>query len=200
MYNTDEEIDNELEALRRQIQEEAAQPEVLQPEQEEALPQEPSEDEKLISAIKALFEAEMNNDELIDAVTEAVNTSSKSFKAEYDADELLASESDIRQVYKDFDIASELKCNTVFKRLIANGIDVHSALLASNKAYAECITDSIKRDAKREMADMLRKGKEHIMPELNRKSAMPEYDIGRLSDDEFEEIEKKVKQNKRVFL
>lgn len=200
MYNTDEEFDNELESLRKQIQDEASQQTDDEPEQTEEASEAANDDERLISAIKELFEEDMNCDELINAVTMAVNTSNKRFKAEYNADKLLDQESEIRQIYKDFDIAEELKRNNLFKRLIANGIDVHSALLASNKEYADCIVQSIKRDAKREMAELLRKGKEHIMPELNKKSTMPEYDVGKLSDDEFEEIEKRVKQNKRVFL
>lgn len=200
MYNTDEEFDNELENLKKQIQNEALQQESDEVQQAEEAQEAPNDDERLISAIKELFEEDMNCDELINAVTMAVNTSNKRFKAEYNADKLLDQENEIKQTYKDFDIAEELKRNNLFKRLVANGIDVHTALLASNKEYAEHITQSIKRDAKREMAELLRKGKEHIMPELNKKSTIPEYDVGKLSDDEFEEIEKRVKQNKRVFL
>lgn len=200
MYNTDEEFDNELENLKKQIQNEALQQESDEVQQAEEAQEAPNDDERLISAIKELFEEDLNCDELINAVTMAVNTSNKRFKAEYNADKLLDQENEIKQTYKDFDIAEELKRNNLFKRLVANGIDVHTALLASNKEYAEHITQSIKRDAKREMAELLRKGKEYIMPELNKKSTIPEYDVGKLSDDEFEEIEKRVKQNKRVFL
>ena len=201
MYNTDEELDRELDELRRQIEEEALQndsPEEEKPE--EAPASELTDSEKLLTAVKALFSDDMTTDELIGAVSDAVNTACKRFRADVDADELIRQEGEIKQIYSDFDIASELKNNTVFKRLIANGINVHSALLASNSAYADCIAEAIKRDAKREMAELLRRGKEQIMPETQKKSSLPEYDITSMSDEEFEEIERKVKQNKRVFL
>ncbi len=202
MYDTDEEFEKELDDLRKQIEQEAMEeelPENNEPTPEQ-IPPEPTDDEKLVSAIKKLFDEGMSCEELINAVTEAVNTSNKRFKAEYDADELLRQEKEIKQIYGDFDIAAELRNNATFKRLIANGINVHSALLASNNAYADCIAQAIKRDAKREMADLLRKGKERIMPEIQKNSAMPEYDVSSMSDEQFEEIERRVKQNKRVFL
>lgn len=199
MYNTDEELDKELDELRKQIEEEAMrQEEPADAEQEEQ--QTISDDERLLQAIRALYDESMSTDDIIEAVTDAVNTSCKRFKAEYDVDNLIQQESEIKEVYPEFDIAHELKCNMRFKRLIANGVDVHSALLASNTAYADCIADIIKRDAKREMAELLKKGRERIMPETQKKAVIPEYDVSNLSDEQFEEIEKRVKQNKRVFL
>ena len=199
MYNTDEELDRELEELRKQIQEEAEQTEIPATTENDE-PEQPSEDDKILEAVKALFDENMSADDIINSITDAVNTSCKRFKIEYDIDSLIEQEGQIKDIYPDFEIASELKNNVRFKRLIANGVDVHSALLVSNAEYADCIADIIKRDAKREMADQLRKGKERIMPEINKKSVTPEYDIGSMSDEQFEEIEKKVKQNKRVFL
>lgn len=202
MYNTDEEFDVELEELRKKIAEEAALAETEEVSSAEEVDNitEPSDNDKILEAIKSLFDENITADEIIKTVTESVNTACKRFKADYDVDTLIQQEKTVKEVYPEFDLVAELSGNVLFKRLIANGVKVDSALLASNKNYQDFITDKIKCDAKREMADALRRGKERIMPQIEKKSADPEYDLTKVSDEEFEAIENKVKQNKRVFL
>ena len=197
MYKTDEELDAEIEQLRQTINQKEEPSENINASDEE---QEISENEKLAIAIRAMFGENTSNDDVISNVEEALSISKRVFKANLDADVLLSAEDDIKQMYPEFDIVSELKSNPVFRRLVANGISLHTALLASNKAYEELITAKIKTQAKREFAEALRKGREKILPHTVDGSSTPKTDVNTMSDEQFEEIEKKVKQNKRIYL
>ena len=197
MYKTDEELDAEIEQLRQTINQKEEPSENINASDEE---QEISENEKLAIAIRAMFGENASNDDVISNVAEALSISKRVFKANLDADVLLSAEDDIKQMYPEFDIVSELKSNPVFRRLVANGISLHTALLASNKAYEELITAKIKTQAKREFAEALRKGREKILPHTADGSSTPKTDVNTMSDEQFEEIEKKVKQNKRIYL
>lgn len=198
MYKTDEELDAEIEQLRQTInqQEQPSENMIVSEENE----QEISENEKLAVTIRAMFENDKSNDDIISSIEEALSTSKRVFKAKLDADALLDEEDDVKQIYPEFDIVSELKSNPVFRRLIANGITLHTALLASNRKYEDLIIAKIKTEAKRELADALRKGRERILPRTTDGSCTPKTDVNSMSDEQFEEIEKKVKQNKRIYL
>ncbi|MBP3348813.1 MAG: hypothetical protein J6L92_08665, partial [Clostridia bacterium] len=113
---------------------------------------------------------------------------------------LVGQEENVREIFPDFDIVAELKGNTVFKRLIANGIGVHKALLVSNDRYAQIVADDIRLDAKREMAEQLRQGRERVSPYVGANRTSAETDVAAMSEAQFEEIEKKVKKNKKVFI
>ena len=198
MYKTDEELDAEIEQLRQTIdqQEQPCENSIASQEKE----QEISENEKLAVTVRAMFEDGTSNDDIINSIEEALSVSKKIFKVKLDADVLLNEEDDVKQTYPEFDIVSELRSNPVFRRLIANGITLHTALLASNRAYEELIIAKIKTQAKREFADDLRKGRERILPRTAEGCSVPKTDVNSMSDEQFEEIEKRVKQNKRIYL
>ena len=198
MYKTEDELDAEIEQLRQTInQQEQPSENVIASEETE---QEISENEKLAITIRAMFEDDKSNDDIISSIEEALSTSKRIFKAKLDADALLSAEDDVKQTYPEFDIVCELKSNHVFRRLIANGITLHTALLASNRVYEDLITSKIKTEAKREFANALRKGRERILPITTEGCSIPKTDVNSMSDEQFEEIEKKVKQNKRIYL
>ncbi len=200
MYETDEKFEQELVMLREKIAQEALAQEAAPSEEDTEQAKEKSDDELIAEAVRGMFPEGTSKEDIISGITDAMDTSCKRFRADTDIDRLLGEEKKIREVFPEFDIAEELKNDALFRRMIANGADVHSALLASNGEYQNRITQVIKRDAKREMADMLRRGRERIMPETGHESKEPEYDLSKLTDEEFEELEKKVKQSKRLFL
>ena len=197
MYNTEDEFDAELEALKEKIKQESENTSI---NTDENTPEEVQYESKLENRIKELFDDDKTEDEIVFAVAEALDTASKRFKAEYDVEKLLSEEEEIKEVYPEFDILKELKSNTLFKRLIANGVNVHKSLLASSMEYEDIITSIIKRDAKRDMAELLRKGKEKIPTGAGRMSYEAQLDVSKMSEEEFSAIEEKVKKNKRVFL
>ncbi len=197
MYKEDAEA-LELENLRKQIELEAQNANA--PIFCEEANEEENADAELLNAVKALFDKDMSNEDIISRLTDAMNTSLKIFKPEHDVDKLLGEENEIKKVYAEFDIANELKSNMKFKRLIANGVSVHSALLATNEKYEDAIADNIRLEARRNMAELLRQGRERIIPASAKKAFTVECDVAKMSDREFEEIERKVKQNKRVCL
>lgn len=198
MYNTDEELDIELNDLKEKIRLEAS--EASNPADDDMDVKLETAENSFENSIRALFEAEKTDEEIISAISEALDTAGKRFKAECDIDDLILQEEKIKEVYPEFDIAIELKKNPIFKRLIANGVDVHKALLASNNGYEDVITNFIKRDARREMADLLIKNKAKVVNESGRMSREAQVDVSQMSDDEFSVIEEQVKKNKRVFL
>lgn len=198
MYKTDEELDAEIEELRRSITEDTLREN--EPEQGEENVSVENADTEFANAVRAMFDDGMSDDDIALGIEDALTVSRKVFKAKLDTDDIMSQESAVKETFNDFDIVNELKYNALFKRLIVNGVNVHTALLASNKAYADIITQNIRRDANREFAQNLRKGRERIMPQTQTAAVQPKTDINGMSDAQFEEIEKKVKQNKRIFL
>lgn len=200
MYKTDEDLDTEIEELRKTIAEES-----LHENSEEKFHTDESvfsydTDIKFANTVRAMFDNGMSDETIACEIEDALNTSQRVFKARIDTDDIMSQESRIKETFGDFDIVNELKYNALFKRLIVNGVNVHNALLASSKTYADIITENIKKEAKREFAENLRRGRERIMPQREIASTQPKTDINGMSEAQFEEIEKKVKQNKRIFL
>ena len=197
MYNTEDEFDAELEALKEKIKQESEDTLI---NEDENTSQDVQYESKLENRIRVLFGDDKTDDEIVLAVADALDTASKRFRVDCDVDKLLSEEEEIQEIYPEFDIAQELKSNTLFKRLIANGVNVHKALLASSKEYEDVITTLIKRDAKREMAELLKKGKEKITSGAGKMSYEAQVDVSKMSEEEFSAIEEQVKKNKRVFL
>lgn len=197
---TEEELDAEIEELRRSISNENLHTENNSSVQTEEVVSEVDADTKLADTVRAMFDAELSDEDIAIGVRDALQTSQRLYKSKLDADDIMSQESKIKEIFGDFDIVNELKYNSLFKRLIVNGVDVHTALLASCKAYADIITEDIKKDAKREFAENLRRGRERIIPQTQTGAVEPKTDISGMSDAQFEEIERKVKQNKRIFL
>lgn len=200
MYKTDEALDTEIENLRKTIADES-----LHENSEDKIHSDESiiscdTDTKFADTIRAMFDNGMSDEIITREIEDALHTSQRVFKARVDTDDIMSQESRIKETFGDFDIVNELKYNSLFKRLIVNGVNVHNALLASSKTYADIITDNIKKEARREFAENLRRGRERIMPQREIASIQPKTDINGMSEAQFEEIEKKVKQNKRIFL
>lgn len=195
---TQEELDLEIEELLKQIEEEANTEEY----QEENIAEEAQDvkDSQFAESIKALFDAEETEEAILEKIQDALETAQRMVNVTYSPDALLAQEEEVREIYPQFDILEELRKNEVFRRLISIGIEVHSALLISNEAYADKITQEIQTAAQRELAEKLRSGMEFLPSAMQRKSGGSQFDVSKLSDEQFEEIENKVKQNKRVFL
>lgn len=200
MYKTDEELDAEIEELRRSITEDSLHENNQGQEQSEECISVENADTKFANTVRAMFDDGMSDDDIALGIEDSLKMSQKVFKAKLDTDDIMSQESEIKETFNDFDIVNELKHNALFKRLIVNGVNVHTALLASSKTYADIITQNIRKDANREFAQNLRRGRERIMPQTQTAALQPKTDINGLSDAQFEEIEKKVKQNKRIFL
>lgn len=198
MYRSDVELDAEIDELRRQITMEASEESSEEISEENCV--EADADKLLAERIRALFGEGVSEDDIVNTVSEALQTAGRVYKVGIDTDELVGQEENVREIFPDFDIVAELKGNTVFKRLIANGIGVHKALLVSNDRYAQIVADGIRLDAKREMAEQLRQGRERISPYVGANRTSAETDVAAMSEAQFEEIEKKVKKNKKVFI
>ncbi len=200
MYKTEVELDAEIEELRQAIAQQSLEAdEMLQETQEPNS----NADSELADRLRAMFEhngEKMSDEDIVNAVSGLIESEGKVFKAKTDTDALLTSEAHIKEEFAEFDLVEELRRNALFKRLVANGVDLHTALLASNSIYSENITQRIKRDARREFAEELRKGRERIAPVAANGNTSQNTDIGGMSDEQFAEIEKRVKQNKKIYL
>ncbi len=199
MYKTDEELDAEIDELRRSIADEVLQENKTEQPQEENASAE-NADTRLADKIRAMFDDGMSDDDIAVGIEDALHTSQRVFKAKVDTDDIMSQEARIKENFEKFDIVNELKYNALFKRLVVNGVNVHTALLASCKAYADIITEDIRKEARREYAENLRRGRELLASKAQTGTQQPKNDISGMSDAQFEEIEKKVKQNKRIFL
>lgn len=196
---TQEELDLEIEELLKQIEEEANTEEEYH---EENIAEEAQDvkDSEFAESVKSLFDADETEEAILRKIQDALKTSQRMMNVTYSPDALLAQEEEIREIYPQFDILEELRKNEVFRRLISIGTEVHSALLISNEAYADKIIQEIQTAAQREFAEKLRSGMEFLPSAMQKKSGGSQFDVSKLSDEQFEEIENKVKQNKRVFL
>lgn len=200
MYKTEDELDAEIEELRRSISSETLHEDNTESQQSDENVSEVNADTKLAETVRAMFDAKSSDDDIAIEIKDALQTAHRVFKSKLDTDDIMSQESKIKEIFGDFDIVNELKYNALFKRLLVNGVNVHTALLASCKTYADIITEDIKKEAKREYAENLRRGRERIMPQTQTGTMQPKTDVSGMSDAQFEEIEKKVKQNKRIFL
>ena len=207
MYNTDDELDKELDELKEKIRLENQEKDGNDEDacddtqdEEKTLVDVESETVRALKRFTELSTDGVTDDELIPMIADAFGLMTKKSGPKIDSDVLLEEEERIKQIYAEFDILEELRNNLTFKKLIANGITVHQALVVSNVKYEELVVEQIKKDAKREMAQSLRLGKERITSQSVPRSSGIQIDVTRLSDEQFEEIEEKVKQNKKVYL